>query len=96
MLFNSVNFIFLFLPITVIIYYFLLKKHLALVSKIFLVIASLIFYSAWNPKYLAILIISIFVNFTIGSSLNNDFKQKIVSKAVLIFGILFNLGVLGY
>lgn len=96
MLFNSVNFILLFLPVVVIIYYFLLKKHLILASKTFLICASLVFYSAWNYKYLALLLISLLVNFTIGSSLNSDFKAKISSKTILIFGILFNLVVLGY
>ena len=40
MLFNSIEYIFLFLPITLILYYILLKKKLVLASKILLIFSS--------------------------------------------------------
>ncbi|MCG3677054.1 MBOAT family protein, partial [Aliarcobacter butzleri] len=63
MLFNSYEFLFLFLPITFIIYFYLLSQRLILGGKIFLVIASLFFYSYWNVIYLPLILLSIFVNY---------------------------------
>ena len=96
MLFNSYEFIFLFLPITFILYFYLLSQRLILGAKIFLVIASLFFYGYWNFSYVPLILLSIFVNYSVGLSLVNHEKIKISSKTILIFGILFNVGLLGY
>ena len=96
MLFNSYEFIFLFLPITFILYFYLLSQRLILGAKIFLVIASLFFYGYWNFSYVPLILLSIFVNYSVGLSLVNHEKIKLSSKSILIFGILFNVGLLGY
>ena len=96
MLFNSYEFIFLFLPITFILYFYLLSQRLILGAKIFLVIASLFFYGYWNFSYVPLILLSIFVNYGVGLSLVNHEKIKLSSKSILIFGILFNVGLLGY
>lgn len=96
MLFNSYEFIFAFLPITFSIYFYLLSKRLVLGAKIFLVIASLFFYSYWNVIYLPLILLSIFVNYGVGLSLVNHEKIKTPPKTILIFGILFNVGLLAY
>ena len=97
MLFNSYEFIFLFLPITFIIYFFLLSKRLTTGAKGFLVFSSLFFYSWWNVAYLPIILTSMLFNYTIGNSLNDNFKKvKIHKKTLLTFGVLVNLGLLGY
>ena len=97
MLFNSYIYIFLFLPIVAFVYFFLNKQRLVTMAKIWLVFASFMFYTYWNPKYLSILIFSIIFNFAIGSSFNyKNIKTKISSKAILIFGIIVNLLLLGY
>lgn len=91
MLFNSLEYIFLFLPITLIIYYILLRYKLVFASKIFLIIASLFFYAFWNIKYLPILIFSIFINYLFGNFL-------IITKNRIIFtiAIIFNIILLAY
>ena len=61
MLFNSIEFIFIFLPLSVIVYFILLKKHLLTASKAWLIAASIFFYNWWNPKYTPILLFSIVV-----------------------------------
>ncbi len=66
MLFNSYEFIFLFLPIVFVIYFLLNKKQLFMPAKIFLVVASLFFYSWWNVKYLPLILLSIVINYAIG------------------------------
>ena len=96
MLFNSYEFLFLFLPITFILYFYLLSQRLILGAKIFLVVASLFFYGYWNFSYVPLILLSIFVNYSVGLSLVNHEKIKLSSKSILIFGILFNVGLLGY
>ncbi|MGJ0322691.1 MBOAT family O-acyltransferase [Aliarcobacter cryaerophilus] len=96
MLFNSYEFIFLFLPITFILYFYLLNQRLILGAKIFLVIASLFFYGYWNFSYVPLILLSIFVNYSVGLSLVNNEKIKVNSKTILVFGVLFNVGLLGY
>ena len=56
-----------------------------------LVIASLFFYSWWNSIYLLLILGSMIFNFIIGRSLG-----KTASKALLIFGIIGNVALLGY
>ena len=60
-------------------------------SKLMLVIASLFFYSWWNSIYLLLILGSMIFNFIIGRSLG-----KTASKALLIFGIIGNVALLGY
>lgn len=98
MLFNSVEFIFVFLPITFIIYFYLNAKKLTDLSKGFLVFSSLFFYSWWNIVYLPLILCSMLFNYVIGNTLSkyNLKKQNISKKAILIFGIIFNLCLLGY
>ncbi|RHF69805.1 MBOAT family protein [Fusobacterium mortiferum] len=96
MLFNSYEFIFLFLPITLIIYFWLNKYNKNRLAKAWLVIASLYFYSYFHKSYLILITISILVNYYIGQKLSNDKYNIIQRKIFLIIGIVFNLGGLGY
>ena len=91
MLFNSYVFIFVFLPLVFFVYFFLNKKRLSNLAKAFLVSASLFFYAYWRVYYLPILLGSIIFNFFI-----SKFLAKHQSKAILIFGIVCNLALLGY
>ncbi|WP_323668159.1 MBOAT family O-acyltransferase [Aliarcobacter butzleri] len=96
MLFNSYEFIFIFLPVMFVVYFYLNSKRLILGAKIWLVVGSLFFYSYWNVIYLPLILLSIFVNYGVGLSLVNHEKIRISSKTILSFGIVFNLGLLGY
>ncbi|WP_107770419.1 MBOAT family O-acyltransferase [Campylobacter concisus] len=91
MLFNSYAFIFVFLPLVFFVYFFLNKKRLSTLAKAFLVSASLFFYAYWSVYYLPILLGSIIFNFFI-----SKFLAKHHSKAILVFGIVCNLALLGY
>jgi alginate O-acetyltransferase complex protein AlgI len=100
-LFNSYEFIFLFLPITFFVYFYLSSKRLIVGAKAFLVFASLFFYSWWNIIYLPLILASILFNFAIGVSLSQDdvkqtLKLKLSKKTILTFGIICNLLLLGY
>ena len=99
MLFNSYEFIFLFLPITLFIYFLLNKKRLTVASNSWLLLASLVFYSWWNIKYLPLILISILFNYTVGYLLveHDSLKKKPVSKkGVFLFGLVGNIAFLSY
>ena len=99
MLFNSYVFIFVFLPITFFVYFYLNHKRFTEISKGFLVCCSLFFYSWWNVAYLPIILVSMMFNFVIGRSLNKTHinkSKKFSKKIILIFGIIFNLSLLFY
>ncbi|MBP3457062.1 MAG: MBOAT family protein [Bacilli bacterium] len=91
MLFNSYEFILLYLPITLILYYQLAKRISNSAAKNFLIVASLCFYSYWDINNLPILLTSILVNYLFGHLLS---KNR--SKFILTAGIAFNLLFLGY
>lgn len=91
MLFNSYEFIFLFLPIILIGYYAAAKFIKNQAAKLFLIFASVCFYSYWDIKNLPVLLASICVNYFFGRLLTNN-----RSKKILIAGIAFNLLFLGY
>ncbi|MDF1874423.1 MBOAT family protein [Sulfurimonas sp. SAG-AH-194-I05] len=97
MLFNSYEFILLFLPITFFVYFFLLSQRLFIASKGFLVFSSLFFYSWFNIAYLPLILLSMLFNYIVGNSLyrvNNKFQEN--KKLLLIFGISTNIVLLGY
>lgn len=95
MLFNSFEFILIFLPVVFLLYFFLNKIGWTFVSKIWLVLASLFFYSWWNIIYLPLLLTSMILNFSIGKKLITS-SNKLISKIILTLGIIFNVGLLSY
>jgi alginate O-acetyltransferase complex protein AlgI len=96
MLFNSNEFIFLFLPIVLLGFHLIGKQGHHRFAIAWLVGASLFFYGWWNPDYLGLMLFSILFNFSIGISLSNTYGRKLSSKAILIIGVATNLAVLGY
>lgn len=96
MLFNSYLFILIFLPTVLIGYFLLLKSRFIIASKIWLVLASLFFYGYWNFMYIFLLLGSLFINFYIGTALSKNSFSTAKKKNILIFGVLFNIILLGY
>ena len=68
MLFNSVEFLFLFLPVLLIVF-FQLAKHSYRFAAAWLTLGSLFFYAWWNPAYVALLLASILFNYLVGRTL---------------------------
>ena len=95
MLFNSYEFVFLLLPLTLLVWYGLNRFRLYSAAKITLVIASLIFYAYFNWSYLFIILGSIAVNYGLGRLLTSD-APRTLRRAAVWFGVLGNLSVLGY
>lgn len=95
MLFCSYYFLFLFLPVVLIGYYSLLFFKLSDCAKIWLVIASLYFYSFFKISYLPIMIFSICINYLISRILLTG-RTNFLRRFSLISGLTINLGVLFY
>ncbi len=97
MLFNSYVFIFLFLPITLLIYFGLNKWKLIRASIFWLIFVSFVYYGWWNPKYVLLIVGSILFNYTIGTWLKrNRNTDRLKRKFLLIIGIFGDLLLLGY
>jgi alginate O-acetyltransferase complex protein AlgI len=96
MLFNSAIFIFVFLPITLVGYHTLNALRLDRIAIAWLVAASAVFYAWFSVRYLALLAVLIVFNYLMGVLLARDFHAKRRRPALLAFGIVVNLAVLGY
>lgn len=99
MLFNSYIFIFGFVPITFFVYFYLNKKGFKTSSKVWLVFASLFFYSWWNIAYLPLILLSICVNYILSRIMLNYVEERssIFSKKTFLYiGLIFNISLLGY
>lgn len=98
MLFNSYEFIFLFLPISLITFYQIGKLGKKQFQIFGLVVISLFFYGWWNPPYLILLLLSITINYVLSLGLNTCYASAQEKKGdfLLVLGILFNLGLIGY
>lgn len=93
MLFNSYEFLFVFLPITALVYW-LARVHIGLRLAVgWLVLASLLFYAWWNPVYVPLLLGSALVNFQLGKWLADAQRWRLT---LLRLGLLWNIGLLAY
>lgn len=90
MVFSSLIFIFRFLPIFLMAYFFVPNKY----KNLSLLIFSLIFYTFGEPKYFPLMIASIMVDYIISIKIENNFVNRRKCKFLLIFSIIFNIGML--
>jgi alginate O-acetyltransferase complex protein AlgI len=91
MLFNSYIFIFIFLPVVLIGFHLIGKRGHHRIAISWLVGSSLFFYGWWNPAYLGLILASIIFNYAVGVFLVGK-----PSKLTLAFGVMVNLGLIGY
>jgi len=94
MAFNSFEFIFLFLPITCVLYFFAGSKK-KFIAALILIIAGIIFYASWNWRYLPLLLASVFINYFLGVKLEKS-PAKNTKKKFLLAGLFLNFSVLAY
>jgi D-alanyl-lipoteichoic acid acyltransferase DltB (MBOAT superfamily) len=93
MLFNSPEFIFLFLPVTLIVWFLLGHGGRTRAATPWLVLASLFFYGWWDPRYLVLIGFSMGFNFLLGKRLGASGGG---GRGLLWLGLAVNLGLLGY
>lgn len=91
MLFNSYEFVFLFLPSAILVYFVIARFHCTELARVSLVIASLAFYSYWDVNYLPLLLSSILLNYWFGTRI-----QKYQNLSTTCAGIGLNLMLLAY
>ncbi len=96
MLFSSIAFLFAFLPLTLAGYYLLLRTRLRGGVFVYLVAASLVFYSVWNPPYVLLLLASVGGNFAAGHAIGALRARGRRTGALVALGVLGNLAVLGW
>lgn len=97
MLFNSYEFIFLYLPIALLVFFRLAQLSHAFAAA-WLAAASLFFYGYWNPAYVGLLLASIVCNYVFGMWIAKAHNNKGAGngKQVLVVAITANLLLLGY
>lgn len=96
MLFNSAEFLFAFLPLTLLGFYVLGRWTGTRLALGFLVAASLFFYGYWKAEYLVLIVLSTLANFALGKVLAEPARAKESRRAFLAVGVTANLALLGY
>ena len=91
MLFHSLQFL-LFLPVALLLYWSLAQRTTA--RKLVLVVASLIFYMAWNPAPVVLLLYLTVVDWAVGRALAVVETER-SRKFVLFVSVANNLFLLG-
>jgi alginate O-acetyltransferase complex protein AlgI len=94
-LFNSISFLFIFLPISLI-GFFLLGRFSRRAAAAWLCLSSFVFYSWLELRFVIILIVSILFNYAIGYLLRRNSGNARVSGALLVFGVGSDLLALFY
>lgn len=89
MLFSSLVFLWYFLPCTALLYYLVRSRPAA--SNLVLLLASLFFYGWGEPKYVALMVFSILLNYAGGLVVSRWRRKWLLAACVLA-----NLALLGY
>lgn len=95
MLFNSYEFIFLFLPFVLMVFYAFCKFGKVRAAVWWTGLASLAFYAYWDWHFLFLFAGSIIFNYLTGNGIISVGDQKL-KKYILIFGLVINLGLLAF
>lgn len=88
MLFSSTLFLFIFLPVTLLIYYLLLKKRHP--RNLFLLAASIVFYAWGEPWYILILLASIVCNWIFGLLVDRYREEQFKARLIIVIMLVFN------
>lgn len=96
MLFSSWVFIVGFLPVVWAGFFLLARYDFNTLAQAWLFGASLFFYAWWNVLYLPLILGSLVFNFFVGRWLVRPEITKRIRKSLLVFGLVANLGLLGY
>ena len=94
MIFSSVFFIFVFLPVTLIVYYLVPWR----IKNLVLLLFSLIFYAWGEPVYIFLMIFSIVFNYFSGLELDLRRRtgERLKFKICFLTTVVANLAILGF
>lgn len=93
MLFNSLDFIFFFLPLAVILH-FLAARRSVIAALITTTLISLFFYAWWKPAFVLLPILSIVCNFWLAQRIMASNEKT--ARLLVTLGVIANVLVLGY
>jgi D-alanyl-lipoteichoic acid acyltransferase DltB (MBOAT superfamily) len=94
MLFNSLEFILFFLPLSLIVYFLLNRLGAISASRAWLVACSFFFYGWWDYKYVPLLAASALFNYFCGAYMGKN--DGPAARRALILAVTANLLLLGY
>ncbi|MGV2805737.1 MBOAT family protein, partial [Clostridium perfringens] len=92
MVFSSLIFLFLFLPVTILIYYVSPMKF----RNAVLLVVSLIFYAWGEPLYIFIMIFSTVFDYINGLLIDKYRHRKLIARSIFIGSMVGSLGILGF
>ena len=92
MVFSNLIFLFVFLPVVLLVY-FLVPKVL---KNFILLIVSLFFYAWGEPVYVFLMIFSIVLNYIFGLLIDQSKDRLQLKKTYLVISVILNLAILGY
>lgn len=97
MLFNSYQFIFAFLPLTLAGSYLVGRISRGAAIN-WLIFTSIVFYASWRPFNVLLIAPSIIVNYFVGRGLLalRGTDRRRIARALLVCGVCFNVAFLGY
>ena len=92
MVFSSLSFLTLFLPLTILFYFAVPRRW----RNLLLFVASLIFYAWGEPVYIVLMLFSSVVDYTHGLLMEKFDARPGVRKALLLSSVTINLALLGF
>lgn len=92
MVFSSLLFLILFLPITLIIYYISPKR----IKNVVLLVASLVFYAWGEPVYIVLIILATIGDYIFGLLLSSPNYSPLKRRIIVAASVAMNVGVLGF
>lgn len=90
MLFSSTIFLFLFLPVVILLYFLAKDKY----RNVILLLASLYFYAYGEPKFIYVLLASIVLNYFLALGMEKAGNRTILRKVILIVAVVVNVAIL--
>lgn len=97
MLFNSFNFLVFFLPLTLVLFFWI-GRYNGRLARLVLAVMSFAFYAYWDLRFLPLLVGSIAVNYLMGGSIAASMAKSRLPRAKMacVIGIVLNLTLLGF
>lgn len=89
MVFSSALFLFFFLPLSILGYFIIPRRG----KNTWLLLVSVLFYSWGEPRYICLLLLSVFVNYVLGIGMGRSENKKI-RQCLLCISVIYNIGIL--
>jgi len=96
MLFSSIPFLVFFAIVYLLVYMASKVNNSRSMQMWIILIASLFFYSYWNPPFLILLGLSVIVNYLLSVVILKNHESSSKNNLPFYFGLIFNLGLIAY